>query len=536
MAWRDKIVNFFKRDKVIRSAVKGRGSSSGGGRSGGGGGGGSSSAAPFGLEQLSDLLNTNTSLLERYADYEAMDDYPELQTGLDIYADDSTITDNVRGKTIWAVSQDKVIRDIIDDLLHRILRIEDEIWIGVRTLCKYGNAFAEIVVTESGVVGLNFLPVATMRRLVDNKGNLLGYVQDLSGGFNIKTNGVDAQSVAGFKKQIAESGMVFFESWEIIHWRLRSKHTQSLYGYSIEDAARWIWKRLVLIEDTALAYKLTRSPSRYAFYVDTGDLPPEESMAQVRMARQAYKKRKIVNPATGQLDFRNNVLSPEDDMWIPTRGGKESTRVEVLSGPDWASTEIMEYLRDKMFTAIKIPRSYFGGDAEADTALAQKDVRFARTCLRIQREWRNGMRHVIRVHLAALGIDPDSIPWETRMTAPSSIFELQQIEVMNAQAGLMETLSNWFDTSWLLQRVLGFAEDDAAKVVVASKEEKERMAQDAASLESKLASQYPGSDVDVDAQENIDVSTKLDKLMEGVDNILKVSGSKRSDFADKLKG
>lgn len=523
MGFKERIVSFFSKDKVSGSGKEGRGHTLDD-PSGSVGNG----MLPGSIRSLSVALSMDQGLLHRYADYENMDDSPELQCALDIYADDSTIPDSVRGKTIWAESKDTVLRDIIDDCLHRRMRIEEDIWIAVRTLCKYGNCFAEIVVTDIGVVGLNFLPVPTVRRLVNDKGDLLGFIQDVSGQFNIPAS--DYKDIESLKNKIKERGMIFFEPWEVVHWRLRSKFVQSLYGYSILDAARWVWKRLVMLEDTALVYKLTRSPGRYAFYVDTGDLPPAEANALIRKARRQYKKRSLVNPSTGQLEFKNNPLSPEDDIWIPTRGGKESTRVETLSGPDWQSMEDLEYFRDKMFTAVKIPRSYYGGDAEAEQGLAQKDVRFARTCMRVQREFKNGIRQIVRVHLAAIGIDPDVVEWSMRMTVPSSIFELQQIEVMNAQAGLIQTLSEYFSEEWLLQKVLHLSRDEASEVSRLKADEIEKKTEDVARVAAKVQERFPGVEIqqpDEDASgsqtEDVDVSRKVERLRKSVKETMQTS-------------
>jgi hypothetical protein len=778
MRWTDRIKKLVSRDKKEQIAEKGKGwtfddpfSSVSG-----------NLVVDAGYTNLKSALTMDQSLLARFADYENMDDYPELSCCLDIFSDDTTITDNLRGKTIWGESKDTILKDIIDDCLHRRLRIEEDIWLAIRTLCKYGNVYAEIITTDIGVVGLNFLPVPTMRRLVTMKGDLVGFIQDLKGRFN--TEGLAINDINKLKEQTKERGMIFFEPWEIVHWRLQSKFTNSLYGYAVFDAARWVWKRLVMLEDTALLYQLTRSPGRYAFYIDTGDLPPDEAMALVKKVKRQYKKRTLVNPSTGELEFRNNPLcltgdtkiplldgrilslsdivneyekgkklwvyscsilkgnklmpmpiswagktrenaklvkitldngeiirctpdhkfptrkgekisasdlcpgdslmpfrrykdkitridklkgelngyekvydpsdkkwkwthrivgeevhlacegqvvhhkdfnrcnndpsnlevlssnehyrlyresgrnggaavkelrkidkdlddklrnaasrtifynhkvvsveylderedtytltingthtfaldagifvfnSPEDDMWIPTRSGKESARVDVLSGPDWQSMDSIEYLRDKMFTSIKIPRSYYGGDAEAEQGLAQKDVRFARTCMRIQREFRNGIRHILRVHLAAINIDPDTVEWDTRMTMPSSIFELQQIEVMNAQAGLIETLSQFFPKEWLLRRILHLSQDDAVSVVNDKMSEEERALMDQARIASSIEKRYPGidigdatiSDAGQEARnEEVKVSREIKKLTEMVSKSMQES-------------
>jgi hypothetical protein len=49
---------------------------------------------------------------------------------------------------------------------------------------------------------------------------------------------------------------------------------------------------------------------------------------------------------------------------------------------------MLKYLRDKLFSALKVPQSYLTmgeGATEDKTTLAQKDIRFARTIQRLQR-------------------------------------------------------------------------------------------------------------------------------------------------------
>lgn len=444
----------------------------------------------LGFKALNQMLSIDYSLMARYVDYEEMDDYPELSTILDIFADDSTITDSIHGKTIWAQCQDQVIRDIIDDLLHRILRIEEDIWLAMRTKCKYGNLFCENLLTENGLVGLNWLPTPTMRRLVDEKGGLIGYVQDISGRFNIKMSSINDIDKAN--EEYKGQGIIFFKPWEVTHWRLRSKGIRSIYGTGVLDSARWIWKRLQLLEDTALMYKLSRSPSRFIYYIDTGDLPPDEAMALVKKTKNMFRKKSLINPTNGKLELRNNPLGPMEDLFIASRGGKESTRVDVLSGIDWQNTEDLQYFRNKMFSSTTVPKSYVdNAGGETRQSLAQQDVRFARSCMRVQREFRNGMRRIVRLHLALLNIDPDSIKWDLRMTVPSSIFEMQQIETLNAQADLADKLVNYMPREFVLQRVLHFSEDEAAYLNSTKVQERDLDSKGEARTQAEIQKLYP---------------------------------------------
>lgn len=104
---------------------------------------------------------------------------------------------------------------------------------------------------------------------------------------------------------------------------------------SVLEAARWIWKRLVLLEDAAVLYRLQRAPERFAFYVEVGDLPPAEALAYVNRVRQQFKKKRYINPNTGKVDLKVGLSSGEDDFFVPSRAGQEGTRIEVLGAPQW---------------------------------------------------------------------------------------------------------------------------------------------------------------------------------------------------------
>jgi len=526
------IKNFLLTDKETLIASEARGTTVGST--------GDGAAFPTGLDggdgfgNLSNMLTLDSSLMQRYADYENMDDYPELSAALDYYADDSTIPDSIHGKTIWAMSRDRLFRDLVDDCLHRRMRIEEDIWAAVRTFCKYGNLFAENVLAEDkGLVGLNWLPVPTVRRVVDRRGALLGYVQDTASEFNFVYTDFEKLLKDRDSKDANKDGkpgreLNFFYPWEVTHWRLRSKHMRSLYGYSILDSARWIWKRLQLLEDTALVYKLTRSPARYAFYIDTSDLPPKQAMALVEKVRRRFKKRKLIDPTTGKLDFRYNPLTPDEDFFIPVRKDKEATRIDVIAGPDYQNMDDIEYFRGKLMFSVKIPRSYWANDAEANkSGLAQEDVRFARTAMRIQREFRNGLKHSVRVHLAALNIDPDSTKWDIKMSVPSAIFELQQIEVLNAQAGLASSLGEYFDKEWILQHVFHATEDDAAYITQQKAAELDREAKQGAATEQSISELYPNAappeEGEAPAVEDIVVDERIARLMESQEETRKIT-------------
>lgn len=423
----------------------------------------------FGYDSLAEYLRIDQGLQARYTDYEEMDEYGEIASALDIYADDSAMPDMQRNQSVWVISDNKGVERDLNEMLHKKILIENDIWGLERTISKYGNAFGELLVSEQGLIGLNFLPPPTMRRVEGPKGQLLGFVQDIRGEFNLSLQ--DFYKLAQERGQEGErtrrpGELTIFEDWEVVHWRLRGKHLRSVYGHGVVDPARWIWKRLALLEDALLIYKLSRAPARYAFYVDIGEYDNERGLAYVNRVKNQFVKKKFINPNTGKMDMRHNPLAHDEDFFIPSRGGKDSTRIEVLQGPDYAEVDTVEYHRDKLVSALKVPKSYMGYGGEANKgSLSTEDIRFARTVMRVQRETQTGIRQACRVHLIAKGADHERYDYDVRMSVPSTILELSRLEVLSATADLASRIGEVVSTKWVLTELFDYSEQEAEQLM-----------------------------------------------------------------------
>lgn len=482
----------------------------------------------FGYDALANYLRIDQDLQQRYTDYEEMDEYPEMSVGLDIYADDSTSPNLDREQAIWAVSDDKETADELNHMLHQQLLIEEDIWGVVRTLCKYGNVFGEALVTQDGLIGINYLPPPTVRRVQGPRGELVGFIQDIRGEFNISLedfytlaaqqqayrDGAGANRVpAAMGRQPGE--LTVFEDWELIHWRLRGKHLRSVYGHAVIDPARWVWKRLALLEDALLIYKLERAPARYAFYIDVGELDAERGLAFVNKVKNSFTRQKFVNPNTGKLDMRFNPLAMDEDFFVPVRAGKRTTEIDVISGPDYSETETLEYHRDKLVSSIKIPKVYMGyGGESTRNALSSEDIRFARTVMRIQRVTRSGYRQAARIHLIAKGMDSRA-DYDIRMNVPSQILELARVEVMSATADLAQRMKEDVGTKWVLMHLYKFSEDEAVAVMKErSQEEIDKGARDAQIAKMSATEELSADERNRMLQGNLDM--RLSRLITAV--------------------
>ena len=279
------------------------------------------------LPGISDALKIDYDVMVRYADYDDMDDYPIISTAFDIYADDSCQIDLLKNSTVWGDSESSEIKKLINELLNNRLNIEDTIWELVRNLVKYGNDFEELLVSNRGVEGWVYVPTPLMRRVEQNR-NLLGFVQDTTGNYMVgSTQYLESmlRFLSGDKSEYNFGNLVFFEPNEIQHFRLLSKQRSGVYGFGVGEPARWIFKRLVLLQDSMIMHKLTRATSRLVFYIDAGETNFIDAMKYADMVRQKYKRKKYVDPNTGKLDLRYNPLCLTLDTKIPLLDGRTET-------------------------------------------------------------------------------------------------------------------------------------------------------------------------------------------------------------------
>jgi len=181
------------------------------------------------------------------------------------------------------------------------------------------------------------------------------------------------------------------------------------------------------------------------------------------------KRNQIVDADNGRVDLRYNPLSVEEDYFIPQRGN-QSTRIESLPGGTYTGDiDDVKYLRDKLFSALKIPASYLaqteGGD-EDKTTLAQKDIRFARTIHRLQRSVIAELEKIGIIHLFTLGYrGKDLVSFDLSLNNPSKLAELQELESWRTKFDVASAATEgFFSKRWISKNLFNLAEEEIVRM------------------------------------------------------------------------
>jgi hypothetical protein len=350
--------------------------------------------------------------MSRYSDFAEMEATPEISSALDIYAEECAAADD-KGRVLHIYSDNRKIKEILETLFHDTLNIEFNLSMWVRNLCKYGDFFLfNDVHPEFGVTNAFPIPISEMER----------------------EEGFDKDDPSAVRFRWISQGNQVLENWQVTHMRLLGNDAFLPYGSSVLEGARRIWRQLILIEDAMLVYRVVRSPDRRVFYIDVGNVPPEEVGNYLEQAKTALKRNQLIDRSSGRVDLRYNPMSVDEDYYLPVRGSESGTKIDTLAGgTNAAAIEDVQYIQKKLFSALKIPKAYLGYDEDigAKATLAQEDIRFSRTISRIQKTIIAELNKIAMIHLYIHGFDSDDlIDFELRLSNPSSIAQQQKLELI----------------------------------------------------------------------------------------------------------
>ena len=406
-------------------------------------------------------LNYQTLRTQLYQDYEAMDTDAIIASTLDIIADESTLKDDM-GEVLTIKSPDENIQKILHNLFYDILNIEFNLHSWIRQMCKYGDFFLKLEVAEKYGV-YNVIPYSAFNMVREEGG-------DPENPYDIKfrydpdgLTGAGANSYASYTSDNTD-GSIVFDNYEVAHFRLLADANYLPYGRSYIEPARKAFKQMTLMEDAMLVHRICRAPEKRIFYVNVGAIPPNEVDNFMQKTISTMKRTPYVDENTGDYNLKFNMQNMMEDFYIPIRGNDTSTKIDTTPGLQYDGIVDVEYLRDKMMAALKVPKAFFGydEDVEGKATLAAEDIRFARTIERIQRIVVSELYKIALVHLYTQGYTSENLSnFELNLTTPSIIFEQEKVMLMKEKVELANQMmeQKLVPSDWIYDNIFHFSED-----------------------------------------------------------------------------
>ena len=331
------------------------------------------------------------------------------------------------------------------------------LWAWIRGMSKYGDYFLHLDI-EEGIGIVNVSPMSA-------------YEVEREEGFNpenpyevrFKLGSMGAAHGASVNKNAD-----YFEFYQIAHFRLMADTNFLPYGRSLLEGARKTWKQLTLMEDAMMIHRIMRAPERRTFKIDVGNIPPGEVDNHMRGIIDQMKKVPYLDQNTGDYNLKFNLMNMLDDYYLPVRGGQSGTEIDTLSGMEFGGIDDIEYLRNRMMAALKVPKAFIGYDesVEGKATLAQEDIRFARSVERIQKIVLSELTKIAIVHLYSQGYEnEDLVNFELELTNPSIIYEQEKAALWSEKVSLVSDMKDlkMVSQEWMYKNIFNMSEEEYAK-------------------------------------------------------------------------
>jgi hypothetical protein len=400
------------------------------------------------------MLKAPANRKKLYSELEKMD----LKSGLissclDMYADNATQSED--GEIVKFASMNKAILKPIEKMKAG-LNLNKEMYSILRTAIHLGDDFEEIVLDED----LNF------RRLKNITGSQMERREDIFG------------KTLEFIQTANNGSKVNFKPWEIVHFR-NKKYRNYKYGVSYLLPVMDDYKRFEMMKDGLVIHRLSRSPLRYVYYVDTEGLNMDDRLEYLKLVKQMTKKRRVTDPASGKMNLNSNPLSMDEDIHLAVTKDSKSD-VKVLQGYGQVYMADILFVLDCVLAGLKIPKSHtpFGSDNQK-SVLTEQDVQYARNVRRCQYIGVDGVREMADFSLTLAGMNTDRIEdnikngYKVIFPKLNTVDELRKWQVEQLKAGVGQTLkaSTNIPNYWIYSEIMEYSEEKIKRITALEEEE-----------------------------------------------------------------
>lgn len=410
--------------------------------------------------------NSKENRKEYYTSYQEMSECNFIHRGLQIIADDCSLR-NEDGHTFKILSDDDEIKEILEELFEERINLDKELWSIFYETCKLGDNFYEVIPDSyenpTMIARIRYLEPDRVNRIEKNgKLAFYTYMSDAKDQEELIFN----RPSPDIKDE--EKVMYKLEPWQIIHFKITDKDFYP-YGGSLLKSGVKTYKRLQLLEDGMVIYRLARVPERRVFKIDVGTLPTNEANRYMNRIKDNYRTQQILDDK-GNINRTASALAITQDMFIPVRDGAKGTDVSTL-GPGTALNNIddIRYFRDQILWTMNIPPEVLGftsdqsGGAQGRGSLAMNDIKFSRFCERIQFCIDEGLTKIAAIELFFKKKKKSDLRnFKIQLTSPSNIKSLMDIEYLNQKMALIQAMNGTglFPKKFILKKVMQMSDKE----------------------------------------------------------------------------
>ena len=500
---------------------------------------------------------------------DVMSEDSTIASVLETYATDVTEY-NDSGRIVWCESTDEDIKKFITYLLDSI-NVDKNIYKWAYSLCKYGDLYLRLYrqsdyedpifnkkedkkslnegLTNEGDDGkekldesvkviahadddkyvhyIDMVPnPATMFELT-RMGKTYGYIKAPNVPVTQKTSDISVDNY--FRYSFKQKDVEVYQPTEFVHACVEdntsrtpeevdlfigdeeddnSKYTYTVRrGQSMLQSVFKIWREMMLLENSLLLNRVTKSSILRIITLEGGDMPPEQAAIVLNRYKMLVEQKTSLKDGEKMNEY-TNPGPVENTIWTMTRNGQGNLSVQSVGGDvDVKGIVDVDYFRQKLFGGLRVPQQFFGftGDGagfNGGTSLTIISARYAKEIKRIQNTLVQALTDAINLMLVDKGLTKYINNFEIHMLPPTTQEEIDRRDNLSNLVGITRDILGLTDE----------VEDKVAKLKI---------------LKSQISNVVDDSDILAIIQEEID---RLQKESEGAESF----DDDSSDMADDL--
>lgn len=460
---------------------------------------------------LPDVYVGSPNRIERYGQYNTMDNDSEVNAALDILAEFCSQTNKENGtpfKINFNNSATNTEVKILGQYLKqwsKLQQFETRIFKIVRNAFKYGDQFfirdpetkkwfhvdpakvTKIIVNESEGkrpeqyivkdINISFEALSATKINTTNAygpgGNQPGY-QTLEQKY--MTGQTPGPNTSRFTNETNETAI---DAEHIVHLSLSEGLDNNYpFGNSLLETIFKVYKQKELLEDAIIIYRVQRAPERRVFYVDVGNMPSHLAMQFVERVKTEIHQRRIPSKTGGGqnvVDSSYNPLSINEDYFFPQTAEGRGSKVETLpGGTNLGEIDDLRYFTNKLIRGLRIPSSYLPtgaddasstyNDGRVGTAYIQ-ELRFNNYCERLQSLIAEIFNNEFKLYLVEKGVNIDVSMFDLKLQPPQNFASYRQAELDTNRINTFTSIQQipFISNRFALMRFLGLSKEEVAE-------------------------------------------------------------------------
>lgn len=420
----------------------------------------------------------------RILGYRQMAETPEIADVIEDAVNESTQEDDEGRLLTLEITDDKLsenknmsknIFNEFNNLFYNNIDITDNVWDMFRTYLIDGRVYYERIINsdkpKEGIIGLKKLPSETMDYLYEFRtGKIYHYFQYLSARTKKPLNIEEAEK---------DPSIIVFNPEQIgfIHYGIYGKNRHEILGFL--EKARVPYNQLKLLETSVIIYRIVRSPERFVFRIDTGNMPKDKALKFVEKIKSKFTKKQSYDPTTGRLTHEPEILSLLENFFLPQSADGRGSSIETVGGDAKGFTELDDiyYFARKLYRALKYPMSrvvagqenrqadiMFGGSQTSE--IQRDEVKWSKFLERQQKRFCKEFKDLFLLHLEFRGLKKEyelnKNSFNIHMKPPSHYKEQMEQNFLESRFSNYTTLSGnpEFSKVYLMKKYLRWNDDD----------------------------------------------------------------------------